>query len=90
MLEHCPHEYRAHRALWSSPPLLAWLAGLHVEAQQRANVAARAAARAELHDVLDPRAVDGLLHVLDAEQARLIGVHRAVQLVAAALETPPT
>lgn len=86
LLEQCPPNYRAHPVLRSRPLVLVWLAGLQVESQQAANVAARGAARAELRDVLgDPRAVEALLRVLDAEQARLLGIERAVRLIGEAL-----
>ena len=85
MLDQCPPDYRAHRALTGQPVALAWLAARHVVAQGRANTAERAAARDELRDSLDARAVEGLITVLEHEHARLLATHRAVGLVHDAL-----
>ena len=85
LLDQCPHEYRAHRALVQQPVALAWLAGRHVLAQGQANTAARSAVRAELSPLLDARAVEGVLTALEHEHARLLAVHRAVGLVGDAL-----
>jgi HEAT repeat protein len=85
LLDQCPHEYRAHPALVAQPVALAWLAARHVLAQGQANTAARGAARAELADHLDARALDGVLTALEHEHARLLAAHRAVGLVGDAL-----
>jgi hypothetical protein len=85
LLDQCPAEYRAYPALRQQPVALAWLALRHVTAQGQANTAARAAARAELREHLEPQALEGVLTALDREHARLIEVHRAVRLVADAL-----
>lgn len=85
LLDHCPSEYRAHAALRQQPVALAWLALRHVTAQGQANGAARSNARAELREHLPPQALDALLVALDHEHARLIELHRAVQLVGDAL-----
>lgn len=85
LLDQCPSDYRAYPALRAHPVALAWLAVRHVTAQGQANTAARGAARAELREALEPAALDGVLQALDAEHARLLGVHRAVRLVEDAL-----
>ena len=85
LLDHCPPDYRAHRALTGQPVALAWLTVRHVVAQGRANTAARAAARDELRDCLDSRAIEALLIALEHEHARLLATHRAIGLVHDAL-----
>ncbi len=85
LLDQCPSEYRAYPALRQHPAALAWLALRHVTAQGQANTAARAAARAELGEHLDPPTLDAVLVALDHEHARLLGTHRAVRLVGDAL-----
>lgn len=85
LLDQCPADYRAHRALTGQPVALAWLAARHVVAQGRANTQARAAARAELHDVLQAHEVEALLTALEHEHARLLAAHRGVRLVHDAL-----
>jgi hypothetical protein len=85
LLDQCPPEYRSHDAIRTRPTALAWLALRHVLAQGQANTAARAAARAELRDDLDPGALDALISALDHEHARLLATHRAVGLVGDAL-----
>jgi hypothetical protein len=86
LLDLCPSEYRAHPAVTSNPLGLAWLAQRHVVAQGQANGAARAAARAELKERLDPSAVERLIEVLEHEHARLRALYRAVRLVDEALQ----
>lgn len=85
LLDLCPPDYRAHRALTAQPVALAWLAGRHVVAQGQANTAARAAARAELRDDLDPAALERVLEALEHEHARLRAAYRGVRLVDDAL-----
>ena len=85
LLDQCPADYRAHRALTGQPVALAWLAVRHVVAQGRANTAARAAARDELREALDARALEALIGALEHEHARLLATHRGVTLVYDAL-----
>ncbi len=85
LLDQCPADYRAHRALTGHPVALAWLAARHVLAQGRANTAARAEARAELGEVLAPHELAAVLEALEHEHARLLSAYRAVGLVQDAL-----
>ena len=85
LLDQCPADYRAHRALTGQPVALAWLAVRHVVAQGRANTAARAAARDELREALDARALEALVGALEHAHARLLATHRGVTLVHDAL-----
>lgn len=89
LLEQCPADYQAHRALMSQPRALLWLAQLHVESQQAANVRARGAARAQLRELLDARAVEALLVTLDIEQARLMGRREACAIAGGACRARP-
>lgn len=85
LLDQCPPEYRAHRAITGQPVALAWLAAHHVLAQGRANTAARAVARADLRDVLAAHELEAVVTSLEHEHARLLATHRAVGLVQDAL-----
>ena len=85
LLDQCPSDYRLYPALTHHPAALAWLALRHVTAQGQANAAARSAVRAELREHLEPDALEAVMVALDREHARLLGVHRAVQLVGDAL-----
>lgn len=85
LLDQCPPEYRAHRAVTGQPVALAWLAVQHVSAQGRANTAARAAARDQLRETLEQHELEALLGALEHEHARLLSTYRAVGLVHDAL-----
>jgi vacuolar-type H+-ATPase subunit C/Vma6 len=67
------------------PVALAWLAALHVEAQEHALRRALATARSDLAEALGPPALTAFLEALEAERARLIAARRAVGHVADAL-----
>lgn len=81
----CPPEYRAHPALRRHVVVLARFAVLHVEAQQEACRRGLSEARADLRDVAGLDAVDAAVETWHAEDARLLGVRRAVGLVEEAL-----
>lgn len=85
LLDQCPSEYRAHRALTAHPVALAWLAAQHVLGQGRANTHARAACRDELGGWLEPHELDAVLTALEHEHARLLAAHRGVGLLGDAL-----
>jgi hypothetical protein len=86
LLDQCPPEYRGYPVITRNPPALAWLAGHHVDAEVNAVRSALARVRGDLGDRLAVRAVAALIEALQAEQARLIGVRRAVGLVDEALQ----
>jgi hypothetical protein len=67
------------------PLALARLAVAHTTANQEANRRALATLRNDLAGELPATALAELIEVLQTEQARLIGVHRAVTLVEDAL-----
>jgi len=85
LLDRCPPEYRGHDVVVRHPRALAWLAGLHVEAEEQAVRRAIATARADLAEVLAPPALGELLEALEAERVRLVAARRAVHHVAEAL-----
>ena len=85
LLDLCPAEHRGYGVLRRHPIALARLAWYHVEGGRRACNAALARVRAELGDALEPQTVAEVVAVLEAEQARLLGAARAVDLVEGAL-----
>jgi hypothetical protein len=64
---------------------LAWLAGHHLDGQLEATRRALATARAELSDAVPPPVLRETLEAVEEELARLVAAHRAVGLVAQAL-----
>lgn len=80
-----PPEYRSHQALRRHVVVLARFAVLHVEAQQAACRRGLSQARADLRDVADLDTVEAAVLTWQAEEARLLGVRRAVGLVEEAL-----
>lgn len=86
LLDVCPPEYRSYPVVVRHPAALAWLAERHVRAQATATSEAIRTARGELAgEVLDQPATEAFVEALQAEQARLVGVQRAVGLLAQAL-----
>lgn len=81
----CPPEFRGHEALRRHVVVLARFAVLHVEAQQAACRRGLSEARADLRDVAGLDAVEAAVETWQAEDARLLGVRRAVGLVEEAL-----
>ena len=75
-------------SMQDGPTMMVWTrrgAGWVASSGARARVGwacADGAARAQLRELLDARAVEALLVTLDVEQARLMGVHRGVRLLA--------
>ncbi len=85
LLDLCPPEYRAYSGLRRHAVVLARFTVLHVEAMQAAARRGVAEGRTALGDVADPEVVDKALATWQVEQARLIGLRRAVGLVEEAL-----
>lgn len=81
----CPPEYRQHAALRRHVVVLARFAVLHVEASQTACRRGLSEARTTLRDVADLDTVEAAIEAWQAEEARLLGVRRAVGLVEEAL-----
>ena len=85
LLDICPPEYRGYPVLRRHEVVLARFAAQHVEASQAAVRRGLSEARSVLRDVADPQTVDAAVQTWQAEEARLIAVHRAVALVEDAL-----
>lgn len=85
LLDVCPPEYRLYEGLRRHPVVLARFAVRYVAA---CRVAARDGvreARTHLRDVLPTETVEGAVSMWQREDARLMGVERAVGLVEEAL-----
>ncbi|GAB2860901.1 hypothetical protein [Nocardioides pacificus] len=85
LLDVCPPEYRGHPTLRRHVVVLARFATLHVEASQAAVRRGLSEARASLRDVASPDVVEAAVQTWQVEEARLLGVRRAVGLVEEAL-----
>lgn len=85
LLDVCPPEYRAYPTLRRHVVVLARFAVLHVEACQVAVRRGLSEARAALRDVTTLDAVEAAVQTWQAEEARLVGLRRAVGLVEEAL-----
>jgi predicted transcriptional regulator len=85
LLDICPPEYRAYPTLRRHPVVLARFAVLQVEAQQAAVRRGLSEARGGLREVADLDVVEAAVQTWLAEEARLLGVRRAVGLVEEAI-----
>jgi hypothetical protein len=85
LLDLCPPEYRRYTGLRRHVVVLARFAVLHVEAGQAACRRGLSEARSDLRDVASLEVVDAAVQTFQLEEARLLGVRRAVGLVEEAL-----
>ena len=85
LLDLCPPDYRGYSGLRRHVVVLARFAVLHVEARQAACRRGLSEARAELREVATPAAVEAAVQTFQLEEARLVGLRRAVGLVEEAL-----
>lgn len=85
LLDLCPPEYRTYPALRRHPVLLVRFAAMHVEACQAGVNRGLSEARGVLRDVADEDTVEAAVQTWQREQARLLGVRRAVGLLEEAL-----
>ena len=85
LLDQCPADYRLYPGLRRHPVVLARFAVLHVEAGQAAVRRGLSEARGELREVATPDEVEAAVETFQREEARLVGVRRAVGLVEEAL-----
>ena len=85
LLDLCPPDYRRYAGLRRHVVVLARFAVLHVEAGQAACRRGLSEARADLGQVASPAVVEAAVQTFQLEEARLIGVRRAVGLVEEAL-----
>lgn len=87
LLDNGTGDLRSHSVLRRHPQVLAWLVAQQVEAQLVAARTAYGRARRDLGPAAGPEVVAETLAALEAEGARLLGLQRAVGLVAEALES---
>jgi hypothetical protein len=85
LLDLCPPDYRRYAGLRRHVVVLARFAVLHVEACQAACRRGLSEARSDLRDVASLEVVDAAVQTFQLEEARLLGVRRAVGLVEDAL-----
>lgn len=85
LLDCCPAEYRGYPVLRRHPVVLARLAGEFVAAQLVATRTGLTGLRPSLASVVDAATADQATAVLQQEEARLVRVARAVNLVEQAL-----
>lgn len=85
LLDLCPPDYRRYAGLRRHVVVLARFAVLHVEANQAAVRRGLSQVRADLKDVASLEVVDAAVQTFQREDARLLGVRRAVGLVEEAL-----
>jgi hypothetical protein len=85
LLDLCPPEYRSYPALRRHLVVLARFAVLHVEASQCAVRQGLRQARADLREVAALEVVEAAVLTWQSEEARLLGVRRAVGLVEEAI-----
>jgi hypothetical protein len=85
LLDLCPPDYRRYTGLRRHVVVLARFAVLHVEANQAAVRRGLSQVRADLKEVAEERVVEAAVQTFQLEEARLIGVRRAVGLVEDAL-----
>lgn len=85
MLDQVPPEYRGYPVLRAHPVVLARFAVLHVRACHAAVLDGLSHARGDLRQVSDETTVEAAVQAFQREEARLIGVGRAVRLVEDAL-----
>ena len=85
LLDLCPPDYRRYAGLRRHVVVLARFAVLHVEANQAACRRGLSEARGDLGQVASPAVVEAAVQTFQLEEARLLGVRRAVGLVEEAL-----
>jgi hypothetical protein len=85
LLDLCPPDYRRYSGLRRHVVVLARFAVLHVEASQAACRRGLSEVRSDLRDVASLEVVEAAVQTFQLEEARLLGVRRAVGLVEEAL-----
>ncbi len=86
LLDHCPADYRGYEHWKRHPLALAWIAGMHIDAQVEVMREAYRQARVRLGDELPPEAVVEVLATIEAEGLRLRAAAHGAQLITGALE----
>jgi hypothetical protein len=85
LLDLCPADWRGYPGLRKHLVVLARFALLHVEAGQVAAARGLSETRADLRDVADLDVIEAAVQTWQLEQARLLGLRRAVGLVEEAI-----
>ena len=85
LLDLCPADWRGYPGLRKHLVVLARFALLHVEAGQTAAARGLSETRADLRDVADLDVIEAAVQTWQLEQARLLGLRRAVGLVEEAI-----
>jgi hypothetical protein len=85
LLDLCPADWRGYPGLRKHLVVLARFALLHVEAGQAAAARGLSETRADLRDVAGLEVIDAAVQTWQLEQARLLGLRRAVGLVEEAI-----
>lgn len=81
LLDLCPAEYRRYTGLRRHPVVLARFAVIHVESEQAAVRRGLSQIRADLRDVTTEDIAERAVQTFLIEDARLLGLRRAVGLV---------
>ncbi len=81
LLDLCPADWRGYPGLRRHLVVLARFALMHVEAGQAAAARGLSETRADLRDVADLGVIEAAVQTWQLEQARLVGLRRAVGLV---------
>jgi hypothetical protein len=85
LLDLCPADWRGYPGLRKHLVVLARFALMHVEAGQTAAARGLSETRADLRDVADLDVIEAAVQTWQLEQARLVGLRRAVGLVEEAI-----
>jgi hypothetical protein len=85
LLDLCPADWRGYPGLRRHLVVLARFALMHVEAGQTAAARGLSETRADLRDVADLDVIEAAVQTWQLEQARLVGLRRAVGLVEEAI-----
>ncbi len=85
LLDLCPPDFRSYPALRRHVVVLARFAVIQVDACQAAARRGLGEARTQLRDYVEPAEMEAAIATWEREQARLVGVRRAVGLVEEAL-----
>jgi hypothetical protein len=85
LLDLCPADWRGYPGLRRHLVVLARFALMHVEAGQAAAARGLSETRADLRDVADLDVIEAAVQTWQLEQARLVGLRRAVGLVEEAI-----
>lgn len=86
LLDYCPADYRGYDGWRRHPLALAWIAGMHIDAQVAVMREAYRSARVRLGGELPPEAVAEVMRTMEVEGLRLRAAAHAARLLTDALE----